>query len=87
LEELRVNVGIDISNNTPFSKFAQEQAIEIALRQGHITFNSLAPKAKFERILKNRELKGAGLPPLDLAGLPFGLPFEENIDRTGGGMV
>ncbi|MCL2837693.1 MAG: hypothetical protein FWE04_01305 [Oscillospiraceae bacterium] len=78
LNELRVNVRIDIYNNTPFSKFAQEQAVEIALMQGHITFeeyvdalddNSIAPKGKFERILKNRENHPA-------MSMQFGLPFE-----------
>jgi len=78
LEDLRVNIRIDISNNTPFSKFAQEQAIEIALRHGHISFeeyvdalddNSNAPKAKFERILKNREINTEPLLPLDLGEL------------------
>jgi len=58
---------------------------------GHITFeeyvsaledDSNAPKAKFEKILKNRDVGAFGMPPM-----PFGLPPIPGIDNALGGVV
>ena len=98
LDELRVNVRIDVSNNTPFSKFAKEQALEFALHSRHITFeeyvealddNSNAPKVKFEQILKNREANPVSDLPFDLSGMLGGLPNLPmgNVDNGLGGMI
>jgi len=102
LDNLRVNVRIDVSNNTPFSKFAKEQAIEFALHRGYISFeeyvgaledDSNAPKSKFEEILKNRELAAMVAPvmPFDLGGVG-GMPILPNlplgnVDNALGGVV
>ena len=102
LKDLRVKIRIDVYNAAPFSRFAQEQALEIALMSGHITFeeyvsalddSAIAPKSKFEKILKNRDLQPlemSNLPPeLQMlgAGIPPLLPHDFPLDTTGGAMV
>jgi len=61
---LEPEIRVDISNTTPFSKYAREQALERLFSQGHITFeeyvsalddDSGAPRAKLEQIIKNRK--------------------------------
>lgn len=63
LRDMKVAVRIDVSPRNPWSKYAQEQAIENALGAGHITFEEYvaaldddanAPKAKFKEILEGR---------------------------------
>ena len=63
LEDLKPEIRIDVSDGSPYSKFAREQALENALAAKHITFEEYvdaldedahAPKAKFQEILKKR---------------------------------
>lgn len=63
LTENEPQIRVDISNATPFSKYAREQALERLFTSGHITFeeyvsalddDSAAPRAKLEQIIKNR---------------------------------
>lgn len=63
LTALEPDVRIDISNSSPFSKYAREQALEKLFTMGHITFeeyieslddDSSVPKSKLMHILKNR---------------------------------
>ena len=67
LRRLRVEIRIDVSPNRPYSRYAQEQALENLFQQGVITFeeyvaaldeNAAAPKQKLEDILKNRQRVG-----------------------------
>ena len=64
LARLEPEVRIDISNSSPFSKYAREQALEKLFSMGHITFDeyvssldddSSVPKSKLMQIIKNRE--------------------------------
>jgi hypothetical protein len=63
LASLEPDVRIDVSNSSPFSKYAREQALEKLFTMGHITFeeyieslddDSSVPKSKLVHILKNR---------------------------------
>ena len=63
LRRLRVEIRIDASPNSPYSRFAQEQTLENLFQRGAITFeeyvaaldeNSAAPKRKLEAILRAR---------------------------------
>ena len=63
LNEMAPHIRVDISNTTPFSKYAREQALERLFTAGHITFeeyvaslddDSGAPRLKLEQIIKNR---------------------------------
>ena len=71
LRRLRVEIRIDVSPNSPYSRYAQEQALENLFQKGVITFeeyvtaldeNAAAPKQKLEDILRNRQRAG-GEPP------------------------
>lgn len=64
LLQLRVNVRVDISQANPFSKLAQEQALERMLESQQLTFeeyidalddDSNVPKAKIKDILEKRK--------------------------------
>ena len=64
LRRLRVEIRIDVSPNSPYSRYAQEQALENLFQKGVITFeeyvaaldeNAAAPKQKLEDILRNRQ--------------------------------
>ncbi|WP_458862310.1 hypothetical protein [Acidaminobacterium chupaoyuni] len=66
LMNMRVGIRIDVAPNNPFSKFAQEQALEKLYLSGAITFeeyvysldeNAAAPKQKLADILKQRARK------------------------------
>ena len=98
LKDLRVKIRIDIYNSTPFSRFAQEQALEIALMNGFITFeeyvsalddNGIAPKSKFEQILKSREPMDLPFDLQMLGGMPDfpPLPADFPLDMPGGAVV
>ena len=63
LIKLAPEVRVDISDTTPFSRYAREQAVERLFTAGHITFeeyvsslddDSAAPRLKLEQIIKNR---------------------------------
>lgn len=63
LEEMKVNVRVDVSQANPFSKLAQEQALERLLAGQYITFeeyidalgdDSNVPKRKIKDILERR---------------------------------
>lgn len=63
LIENEPHIRVDISNTTPFSRYAREQALERLFTAGHITFeeyvsalddDSAAPRLKLEQIIKNR---------------------------------
>lgn len=63
LEEMRINVRIDVSQSNPYSKFAQEQALENLLGGKYITFDeyvesldddAAVPKGKLKDILDKR---------------------------------
>jgi hypothetical protein len=63
LKALKISTRIDVSPDSPFDRFAQEQSVERAFAGGHISFeeyvealdgNSTAPKNKFEGILAKR---------------------------------
>ena len=65
LRRLAPTVKVDVSPGDPYSRFAREQALNEALKAGHITFEeyvsalddrSGAPRQKFEGILKRRAL-------------------------------
>lgn len=67
LDGVEMEVRIDVSDGSPYSKYAREQALENVLAAGYITFEEYvtaldddahAPKAKFQQILKARK----GLP-------------------------
>ena len=64
LDELMINVRIDVSQNNPFSKFAQEQAILNLFTTGAITFeemidvlddDAVTPKGKLKDIVDKRQ--------------------------------
>lgn len=63
LRRMRVEIRIDAAPNSPYSRFAQEQALEILFQRDAITFEeyvealdetSAAPKHKLEAILRAR---------------------------------
>lgn len=63
LSALEPDIRIDISNTSPFSKYAREQALEKLFTLGHITFeeyvsalddDSSVPKSKLKHIIENR---------------------------------
>lgn len=63
LEEMRINVRIDVSQSNPYSKFAQEQALENLLGGKYITFDeyvesldddAAVPKGKLKDIIDKR---------------------------------
>ena len=63
LKAYEPQVRVDISNTSPFSKYARETALERLFSAGHITFeeyvgalgdDSTVPKAALENIIKNR---------------------------------
>ena len=64
LRRLRVEIRIDVSPNSPYSRYAQEQALENLFQKGVITFeeyvaaldeNAAAPKQKLEDIIQARK--------------------------------
>ncbi len=66
LESLKVNVRIDVSQNNPYSKFAQEQALENLLAGKYIEFfeyvdalddDAAVPKGKLKDILDKRQVE------------------------------
>lgn len=66
LESMKVNVRIDVSQNNPFSKFAQEQALENLLASQQITFeeyvkslddDAAVPKEKLQDIIDKRQIE------------------------------
>ncbi len=66
LQALKIDVRIDVSPNNPYSKFAQEQALQNLLQMQLITFedyvealddDSAAPKAKLKEILQKQKLR------------------------------
>ena len=66
LERMRVNVRIDISKNNPYSKYAQEQALENLFVAQAITFeeyvealddDAAVPKAKLKDIIDKRQIQ------------------------------
>ncbi len=61
---LEPDVRVDISNTSPFSKYARESALERLFTMGHLTFDeyvsalgddSTVPKATLEKIIKERQ--------------------------------
>jgi len=63
LENMRINVRIDVSQNNPYSRFAQEQALENLLAKQHISFeeyisalddDAAVPKGKLKDIIDKR---------------------------------
>ena len=86
LEEMKVNVRVDVSQKNPFSKFAQEQALERLFQMQAIGFeeyvealddDAAVPKGKLEDILERRAAQTQGAPggaaPYEGAGgaVPF----------------
>lgn len=66
LEKMRVNVRVDVSQNNPFSKYAQEQSLISLLSSQHISFEefvevlddgSVTPKGKLKDILDKRQVQ------------------------------
>ena len=66
LESLKVNVRIDVSQNNPYSKFAQEQSLESLFSMQAITFDeyvealdddAAVPKGKLEDIIDKRQVE------------------------------
>lgn len=64
LQEMRVNIRIDVSPTSPYSKYAQEQALGTLFQAGAISFeeyvaaldeNSSVPKAKLQEIIDKRQ--------------------------------
>jgi hypothetical protein len=92
LADARLKVRIDAAQANPFSKLAQQQALDNALAAGYITFeeavdamspDSTAPKAAFEKILKKRKLQvapenGMGTVP-PVGGMPASVPLPQNV--------
>lgn len=71
-----VGVKIDATATNPYSKLAEEQSIEVARNAGYISFeeyvealpyNSIAPKSRYEEIIKKRNRNAAAAPeaPVD----------------------
>lgn len=78
LDAMQVRIRIDVSPDSPFDRYAQEQSIEKALAAGYISFEeyvkaldglSSAPKGRFERILSERSMKALQAPSTDNAQL------------------
>ncbi len=89
LKSLKLGVRVDVSPTSPYSKFAQEQSLENALAQGHISFEeyvealdggAVAPKARLQDILRRRAVE-AEQEPDAAAGIPQ-MPFS--IGQTAG---
>lgn len=66
LQEMKVNIKIDVAPNNPFSKYAQQQALDNLFAQKHITLeeyvellddNSSVPKGRLKAILEKRPPK------------------------------
>ncbi len=66
LKAIKIKTRIDVSPDSPFDRYAQEQSVERALVSGYISFeeyvasldsNSTAPRALFEKVLREREKK------------------------------
>lgn len=64
LQEMRVNIRIDVSPTSPYSKYAQEQALGTLFQAGAISFeeyvaaldeNSSVPKSKLQEIIDKRQ--------------------------------
>lgn len=84
LENLRVNIRIDVAPNNPFSRFAQEEALDKLFGNGAITFeeyvgaldeNSSVPRKKLQDILSKR----ASNPPQAPQGQQMPQNQEENL--------
>jgi len=63
LQQMKVNIKIDVAPNNPFSKYAQQQALDNLFSQKHITLeeyvellddNSSVPKGRLKAILEKR---------------------------------
>lgn len=70
LQEMKVNIKIDVSPNSPFSKMAQQQSLDNLFSSGKIEFeeyiealddNSSVPKVKLQRIIDKRKAKAEEL--------------------------
>lgn len=77
LQSLKIDVRIDVSPNNPYSKFAQEQALQNLLQMQLITFedyvealddDSAAPKAKLKEILAKQKLRQSAQMQAQMAG-------------------
>ncbi len=84
LQEMKVNIKIDVAPNNPFSKYAQQQALDNLFSQKHITLeeyvellddNSSVPKGRLKAILEKRIPEQPQLPqqPMIPQG---GMPIE-----------
>ena len=94
LKALKISTRIDVSPDSPFDRFAQEQSVERAFAGGHISFeeyvealdgNSTAPKNKFEGILARRrsQQEEQAMMMSQMQGAPGGMPQgAENNQNT-----
>ena len=89
LRRLRVEIRIDVSPNSPYSRYAQEQALENLFQKGVITFeeyvtaldeNAAAPKQKLEDIIQARKSQGQRAGPV--SGQPSGAAAPGNGTQT-----
>jgi len=71
LQQMKVNIKIDVAPNNPFSKYAQQQALDNLFSQKHITLeeyvellddNSSVPKGRLKAILEKRVPEQPQLP-------------------------
>ena len=75
LQELKFNIKIDITPHSSYDKYAQEQSLENLFMNGKITFeeyvnalseDSVMPKPKLDKILKDREEMQARLTQMQM---------------------
>lgn len=93
LRRLRVEIRIDVSPNSPYSRYAQEQALENLFQKGVITFeeyvaaldeNAAAPKQKLEDIIQARKSQGQGQRESRVGTAILGSPAgQQNEGRLG----
>jgi hypothetical protein len=85
LQDMKVNVRIDVSPTNPYSKFAQEQALDNLFGRKDISFeeyvkalddDSNVPKAKLEEIIETRKALMAQMPEETPQEMPQGMPNE-----------
>jgi hypothetical protein len=98
LKSLKLGVRVDVSPTSPYSKFAQEQSLENALAQGHISIeeyvearedDAVAPKARLQDILRHRATEAVPAPDAasGIPQMPFSIGQTAGLSAQTGGEV